>query len=881
MASSARIDELRKKFDENPRRYFAPLANEYRKAGDLEQAIFICQEYLPQQPGHMSGHIVYGQALFELSRHEESRLVFETALSLDPENLIALRHLGDIARHMGDSKSARIWYQRVLEADPRNEEIAQIMMTLLATPDVSQPSVAPNTATPLSTPAVPAAAEPVDSSRPTDPIGIRAVETGFHVEKSNDGSDLAVGPPLTELPERQGTPVAPAPAMPEWNQPVPEDDLLDISDFSVGGVPLSDIGTAPSIDEPSAETEAPEAAAEEEEFTESSSAFVADSSLEYERSADAPDAAPVGYLGSVDDDSLEKDESSLEADLPFEADPFAIAAAPQLEEHVEDIALGLPDDGTPQTTFGGADESVLGLETFEHGESAPAAEPSTLEFESFEHGVSAPAAESSTLEFESFFNPPAETPSTVDSLVIEQSVEADAPFESATPAESAALDAWPVLDGGADGDDSIDVVEIVESVIETPSEQIVAFESSVSVWSEPEPEPEIVFETPIAPVAAVPEPEPAYSSPTPVSSTPAQSTEPQAFVTETMAELYLQQGHLEPALEIYQKLVEQRPDDLVLVDRMRVIEDTLNRRSARPQPSEPEAEPEPVASTSRGPTIRDFLTSLVAAPTPLSTPAVSSLDEAPGAFDDGGETWGETSMTSDAVTDTLDFPAIEEPASIDEDFGVAENIAPPEPVFDRYETPISSSSVTPRSTRPVTPRMNSAVTPLSSPSVTPLSNAAVTPPSSTAETPIVNPAVPATPAESRRTLTRGLTPAVARETVSGSIDALFSGADASSKDSTAADTLAQAFAPEGPDTTPLQGVPAHKASSELSLDHVFKTGQAPRAEGEGDGFSFDQFFSEDLGDTPTKGPHETPAAPKQGPDDIAQFNAWLNGLKKT
>ena len=36
MASSPRIDELRKKFEENPRRYFAPLANEYRKAGEIE-----------------------------------------------------------------------------------------------------------------------------------------------------------------------------------------------------------------------------------------------------------------------------------------------------------------------------------------------------------------------------------------------------------------------------------------------------------------------------------------------------------------------------------------------------------------------------------------------------------------------------------------------------------------------------------------------------------------------------------------------------------------------------------------------------------------------------------------------------------------------------
>ena len=152
MASSARIDELRKKFDENPRRYFAPLANEYRKAGYPEQAIFICQEYLPQQPGHMSGHIVYGQALFELNRHDEARAVFETALSLDPENLIALRHLGDIARLSGDATNARIWYQRVLEADPRNEEIAQLMLTLLNESSVSAPAPAVdhNAPTPLS-----------------------------------------------------------------------------------------------------------------------------------------------------------------------------------------------------------------------------------------------------------------------------------------------------------------------------------------------------------------------------------------------------------------------------------------------------------------------------------------------------------------------------------------------------------------------------------------------------------------------------------------------------------------------------------------------------------------------------------------------------------
>src|SRR5919108_6112962 len=148
MASSARIDELRKKFEENPRRYFAPLANEYRKAGDIEQAIAICREYLPQQPGHMSGHIVYGQALYEARQVEEAKTVFETALALDPENLIALRHLGDIALLVGDANAARMWYGRVLEADPRNEEIQAQLASL-------DQGSAP---TPAVTPAVPRAA---------------------------------------------------------------------------------------------------------------------------------------------------------------------------------------------------------------------------------------------------------------------------------------------------------------------------------------------------------------------------------------------------------------------------------------------------------------------------------------------------------------------------------------------------------------------------------------------------------------------------------------------------------------------------------------------------------------------------------------------------
>ncbi|HZS59509.1 MAG TPA: tetratricopeptide repeat protein [Gemmatimonadaceae bacterium] len=135
MAISARIEELERKFNENPRRYFAPLANEYRKAGDLTQAISICRTYVPQQPAHMSGHIVFGQALFEAGEFEEARGVFESALQLDPENLIALRHLGDIARERGELTAARTWYRRVLDADPRNAEVVSLLSSIDGLPD--------------------------------------------------------------------------------------------------------------------------------------------------------------------------------------------------------------------------------------------------------------------------------------------------------------------------------------------------------------------------------------------------------------------------------------------------------------------------------------------------------------------------------------------------------------------------------------------------------------------------------------------------------------------------------------------------------------------------------------------------------------------------
>ena len=122
-----RLRELQEKFDENPRRYVAPLANEYRKGGQPKRAIEICRAHLAQMPGHMSGQIVFGQALFEAGDWDEARTVFERALTLDPENLIALRSLGDMALQAGNTSDARTWYTRLLDADPKDAAVIALI----------------------------------------------------------------------------------------------------------------------------------------------------------------------------------------------------------------------------------------------------------------------------------------------------------------------------------------------------------------------------------------------------------------------------------------------------------------------------------------------------------------------------------------------------------------------------------------------------------------------------------------------------------------------------------------------------------------------------------------------------------------------------------
>jgi tetratricopeptide (TPR) repeat protein len=203
MANSALIDDLLKQFAENPRRVFARLANEYRKRGELDSAIEICRSHVPLQPGYISGHIVLGQALYESGSLEEARSAFETALALDPENLIALRHMGDIARSTGGTESARGWYRQLLEIDPQNEEVAAQLESLGA-----------HSATPDSAPEADAEAmrgwgdvnpEAVDLAMESDALSGSDVESGGETEVALEGAAQESAAVESAVPEAEAT----------------------------------------------------------------------------------------------------------------------------------------------------------------------------------------------------------------------------------------------------------------------------------------------------------------------------------------------------------------------------------------------------------------------------------------------------------------------------------------------------------------------------------------------------------------------------------------------------------------------------------------------------------------------------------------------------
>src|SRR6185437_11320721 len=99
----------------------------YRKAGEIDRAIDLCKSGLELHPDYVSAHIVYGRCLIDQKDDPAATEVFQKVLQLDPENILALKILAEIAERTGHYEQGAEWLGRLIAADPMNGDAAEAL----------------------------------------------------------------------------------------------------------------------------------------------------------------------------------------------------------------------------------------------------------------------------------------------------------------------------------------------------------------------------------------------------------------------------------------------------------------------------------------------------------------------------------------------------------------------------------------------------------------------------------------------------------------------------------------------------------------------------------------------------------------------------------
>ena len=418
-----------------------------------------------------------------------------------------------------------------------------------------------------------------------------------------------------------------------------------------------------------------------------------------------------------------------------------------------------------------------------------------------------------------------------------------------------------------------------------------------------------------APVASQPEavhaaPAPVVvPAPAPVEELESASDEPlpAAFITETMAELYLQQGHREQALDIYRLLLAQRPTDVSLLDRIarlqqatpaapseRTVRAFFGRFANRHPPA---VLPESEAAAQAAPMAADAPVSAEPAPSAYPELELSPVvDSEPAAWEEapplGREPRAESHAEPVEAEPTPSMPAVEPMALETADTWMME----PAPVRDVAAHSEAAAEPAPEREAMAAPAPMAEAAPAEEPSI-----AAFAPAETRVEThaemhaePEPEPVAPAPapnesleppphvePVRVEPVRVGDYTPDHGR---SMSFADLFAGREASQADEQAAEALASAYGTDA-GVTNGAGNPTRAAADALSLDDVFGGGAH---EHDSTPVTFDEFFSSQNAahsePAPESGTDQSPAPPvaeRRADDaDLELFHQWLEGLKK-
>ena len=120
-----------KKYQDDPNsRVFAPLAEAYRKAGLIDEAIEIAREGLRKHPHFSGGKVALGRALFDKKQYDEVLQTLQPVVRDGPDNLAAQRLIAESALMLGQVAEALGAYKMFLYFSPSDPEVAKIVQEL-------------------------------------------------------------------------------------------------------------------------------------------------------------------------------------------------------------------------------------------------------------------------------------------------------------------------------------------------------------------------------------------------------------------------------------------------------------------------------------------------------------------------------------------------------------------------------------------------------------------------------------------------------------------------------------------------------------------------------------------------------------------------------
>ncbi len=101
---------------------FAPLAELYRKAGLIDDAISTARKGIELHPDYVGGYLALGRACFDKGEHKESREALERVVKATPDNLVAQKLLGRIYEDIGETSLVRKTLETILALNPDDRE---------------------------------------------------------------------------------------------------------------------------------------------------------------------------------------------------------------------------------------------------------------------------------------------------------------------------------------------------------------------------------------------------------------------------------------------------------------------------------------------------------------------------------------------------------------------------------------------------------------------------------------------------------------------------------------------------------------------------------------------------------------------------------------